>query len=78
MRQAIEEKFILDVVTNYTTYKTYYRLVKAIEDDPNLPKKKGARALGVRAKCSDDQTCSPGSTKRIGPAFLTPEFPNQR
>src|SRR5207249_3263838 len=45
MRQAIEEKFILDVVTNYTTYKTYYRLVKAIEDDPNLPKKKGARAL---------------------------------
>ena len=45
MRQAIEEKFILDVVKNYTTYKTYYRLVKAIEDDPNLPKKKGARAV---------------------------------
>jgi type I restriction enzyme R subunit len=45
MRQAIEERFILDVVKNYTTYKTYYRLVKAIEDDPNLPKKKGARAL---------------------------------
>lgn len=46
MRQAIEEKFILDVVKNYTTYKTYYRLVKAIEEDPNLPKKKGARAVG--------------------------------
>lgn len=45
MRQAIEEEFILDVVKNYTTYKTYYRLVKAVEDDPNLPKKKGARAL---------------------------------
>ncbi len=45
MRQAIEEKFILDVVKNYTTYATYYRLVKAIEDDPNLPKKKAARAL---------------------------------
>ncbi|MEW6160195.1 MAG: type I restriction endonuclease [Verrucomicrobiota bacterium] len=45
MRQAIEEKFILDVVRNYTTYATYYRLVKAIEDDPNLPKKKSARAL---------------------------------
>jgi type I restriction enzyme R subunit len=45
MRQAIEEGFILDVVKNYTTYATYYRLVKAIEDDPNLPKKKGARAL---------------------------------
>jgi type I restriction enzyme R subunit len=45
MRQAIEEKFILDVVRNYTTYTTYYRLVKAIEDDPNLPKKKAARVL---------------------------------
>jgi type I restriction enzyme R subunit len=45
MRQAIEEGFILDVVKNYTTFATYYRLVKAIEDDPNLPKKKAARAL---------------------------------
>jgi type I restriction enzyme R subunit len=45
MRQAIEEGFILDVVTNYTTYSTFYRLVKAIDDDPNLPKKKAARAL---------------------------------
>ena len=45
MRQAIEEGFILDVVKNYTTYATYYRLVKAIEDDPKLPKKKAARAL---------------------------------
>jgi len=45
MRQAIEEGFILDVVRNYTTYATYYRLVKAIEDDPDLPKKKAARAL---------------------------------
>lgn len=45
MRQAIEEGFILDVVRNYTTYATYYRLVKAVEDDPNLPKKKAARAL---------------------------------
>ncbi|MBS1787184.1 MAG: putative DNA binding domain-containing protein [Acidobacteria bacterium] len=45
MRQAIEEGFILDVVRNYTNYATYFRLVKAVEDDPNLPKKKAARAL---------------------------------
>ena len=45
MRQAIEEGFILDVLTNYTTYATYYRLLKAAEDDPELPKKKAARAL---------------------------------
>lgn len=45
MRQAIEEGFILDVLRNYTTYKTYYRLIKSIEDDPDVDKKKAARAL---------------------------------
>jgi Type III restriction enzyme, res subunit./Type I restriction enzyme R protein N terminus (HSDR_N). len=45
MRQAIEEGFILDVLTNYTTYATYYRLLKAAADDPSLPKRKAARAL---------------------------------
>jgi type I restriction enzyme R subunit len=45
MRQAIEEGFIFDVLKNYTSYQTYYRLVNEAEDDPNLPKKKGVRAL---------------------------------
>ena len=45
MRQAIEEGFILDVLKSYTTYKTYFRLVKSIEDDPKIPKKKAARSL---------------------------------
>jgi len=45
MRQAIEENFILDVLKYYTTYKTYYRLVKAIEDDPQVSKSKAAKAL---------------------------------
>jgi type I restriction enzyme, R subunit len=45
MRQAIEEGFILDVLTNYTTYKAYYRLVKEAEDDPELPKRKASKAL---------------------------------
>ncbi len=36
MRQAIEEGFILDVLQNYMTYKAYYELEKAIEDDPEL------------------------------------------
>lgn len=34
MKQAIEEGFILDVLQNYTTYDTYYRLNKEIKDDP--------------------------------------------
>ncbi len=45
MRQAIEEGFILDVLKHYTTYKTYYRLIKSIEDDPEVDKKKAAKAL---------------------------------
>jgi type I restriction enzyme R subunit len=34
MKQAIEEGFILDVLSNYTTYDTFYRINKEIEDDP--------------------------------------------
>jgi type I restriction enzyme, R subunit len=45
MRQAITEGFILDVLRGYTTYKRYFKLVKAIEDDPELPKKKAGAAL---------------------------------
>lgn len=43
MKQAIEEGFILDVLKNYTPYSSYYRVLKAVEDDPEYDKKK---ALG--------------------------------
>jgi type I restriction enzyme R subunit len=46
MRQAIEEGFILDVLQNYTNYELYFKLSKAIEDDPNLNKKKASKAIG--------------------------------
>lgn len=45
MRQAIEEGFILDVLRNYTTYATYYKLIKSSEDDPQVERKKAAKAL---------------------------------
>jgi type I restriction enzyme R subunit len=45
MRQAIEEGFILDVLRNYTTYSIWFKFVKLVEDDPTIPKKKGAKAL---------------------------------
>jgi type I restriction enzyme R subunit len=44
MRQAIEEGFIMDVLKNYVTYKTFFELSKTIEDDPSLNKKKARRA----------------------------------
>jgi len=46
MRQAIEEGFILDVLANYTTYETFFKLSKAIEDDPLMNKRKAAIAIG--------------------------------
>jgi len=45
MRQAIEEGFILDVLEHYTTYKTYWRLLKKIEDDPRYDKQKATYLL---------------------------------
>lgn len=45
MKQAIEEHFILDVLTNYTTYKTYFSLLKKIEEDPKYDRKKATRLL---------------------------------
>jgi len=45
MRQAIEEGFILDVLKHYMTYKTFFKLSKAIEDDPEVNKKKAGRAI---------------------------------
>ncbi|MEG1482829.1 type I restriction endonuclease subunit R [Clostridium sp.] len=48
MRQAIEEGFILDPLVNYTTYKTFYKIAKSIEDDPEVSKKQATTAI-VRA-----------------------------
>lgn len=46
MRQAIEEGFIFDVLANYTTYQTYYRLANGLAgENPVLPKGKAASAL---------------------------------
>ena len=46
LRQAIEEDFVMDVLQNYITYKRFFGLIKQIEDDPEVPRKKAAKALG--------------------------------
>lgn len=45
MKQAIEEGFILDVLANYTTYKSYYEIQKSIEDNPLFDTKKAQKKL---------------------------------
>ena len=45
MKQAIEEGFILDVLSNYTTYKSYYEIVKSIDDNPYFRTDKAQKRL---------------------------------
>ena len=45
MKQAIEEGFILDVLANYTTYKSYYEIEKSIEDNPLFDTTKAQKRL---------------------------------
>jgi type I restriction enzyme R subunit len=45
MRQAIEEGFIMDILLNYTTYKRFFGLIKQVENDPEVPRKKAAKEL---------------------------------
>lgn len=45
MRQAIEEGFILDVLKNYTTIQSYYRLAKMVEDDPRFDTRRAQKKL---------------------------------
>lgn len=45
MKQAIEEGFILNVLANYTTYKSYYEIQKSIADNPLFDTKKAQKKL---------------------------------
>lgn len=45
MKQAIEEQFILDVLTNYTTYKSYYELTKSIAENPEYNNDRAQKLL---------------------------------
>lgn len=45
MRQAIEERFILDVLQNYTTFQVYFELLKRIDGDPQYDKPKATTLI---------------------------------
>lgn len=45
MRQAIEEGFILDVLQNYMTYSTCFKIAKTIPDNPDLPASRAAKLI---------------------------------
>jgi type I restriction enzyme R subunit len=45
MKQAIQERFILDVLKSYTPVDSYYKLVKTIESDPAFDVKRARKKL---------------------------------
>ena len=45
MKQAIQEGFILDVLKNYTTIDSFYKIMKTVEDDPMFDKKRAQKKL---------------------------------
>lgn len=45
MRQAIEEGFILDVLQNYMTYATCFRIAKNTEENPELPESRATKVI---------------------------------
>jgi len=45
MRQAIEEKFILNVLQNYMTYDTCFKIAKTMEENPDLPASRAAKVI---------------------------------
>jgi type I restriction enzyme R subunit len=52
MKQAIEEGFILDVLANYTTYKSYYEIEKSIQDNPAFDTSKAQKRLRAYVETS--------------------------
>ena len=44
-KQAIQEGFILDVIANYTSVASFYRVAKTVEDDPNFDKVKALKKI---------------------------------
>lgn len=54
MKQAIEEGFILDVLSNYTTYKSYYEIQKSIQKNPEFDTKKAQKKLKAYVERSQE------------------------
>lgn len=53
MKQAIEERFILDVLKCYTPVDSYYKLVKTVEGDPEFDTKRARKKLRKYVESND-------------------------
>lgn len=53
MKQAIQEEFILDVLGNYTTYQSFYKLIKSVENNPEFETKDAQKRLRAYAEAHE-------------------------
>jgi len=65
MKQAIEEGFILDVLSNYTTYKSYYEIIKSVEENPEFDVNKAQKKLRNRVE-NDKMTIKTKAEVMVG------------
>lgn len=54
MKQAIEEGFILNVIANYTTYKSYYEITKSVKENPKFNATRAQKALKAYVERNED------------------------
>jgi len=52
-KQAIQEKFILDVVEHYTPFNSFYHVAKAVEDDPDFDRVKALKKIRRYVESND-------------------------
>jgi type I restriction enzyme, R subunit len=53
MKQAIEERFTVDVLAHYTTVASYYRLVATVDDDPMFDTRRASSKLQAFVEGND-------------------------
>jgi type I restriction enzyme R subunit len=68
MKQAIDERFILDVLKSYTPVNSYYRLVKTIDTDPEFDVRRATKKL--RAFVEGNETAIEKKAEIIVDHFL--------
>ncbi len=76
MKQAIEEGFILDVLANYTTYKSYYEIEKSIQENPLFESKKAQKKL--RAFVERDKRTIATKAEIIMEHFITKVYKTKK
>jgi type I restriction enzyme R subunit len=53
MKQAIQERFIVDVLENFTPVQSYYKLMKTVEDDPEFDTRRASKKLRAFVEGND-------------------------